>query len=238
MSGLRLSASLLFTTAMADNVVVRALLRRPLLTGVVCAGTKGAMADVTSQLVLQQRERLDTKQTVAFGLWNAVYCGGCVYLLYSVVLPRFWPVTLPGGGGRHPRFVRNVVSLVAFDNFVATPLLCLPTYYLALGALEARWQDLRRPLGLVSSAMRRYASEFRDVMGLSWSMWVPIHLATFSVVPVPLRTHFTAAMSFLTLTLMSALQSQLERRRPAAGNLCAQPAPEAAPELTAGKMRS
>ena len=182
MPGLRLSASLVFTTAaidaarFADNVVVRALLRRPLLTGVLCAGTKGMCADMTSQLVRgQQHERqYDAKQTVAFGLWNAAYCGGCVYLLYSVALPRLWPVSLPGGG-RHPRFVRNVLSLVAFDNFVATPLLCLPTYYLALGALEARWQDLRRPVGLVSAAMQRYASEFRDVMSLSWSMWVPIH---------------------------------------------------------------
>ena len=36
---------------------------------------------------------------------------------------------------------------------------------------------------------------------------------TFSLVPVPLRTHFSAAMSFVTLTAMSALQCSLESRR-------------------------
>lgn len=155
-------------------MIIRALLRRPCLTGIICAGTKGAMADAISQLFLQQRglatsnSPWDVKQTLAFGLWNASYCGGCVYLMYSLMLPRVWPVTLPSGT-RHPRFIGHVLRLVAFDNLFATPLLCFPTYYLVLGGLEARWQDLQQPVALASAAMRRYKSEFCEVMTLSWT---------------------------------------------------------------------
>ena len=61
--------------------------------------------------------------------------------------------------------------------------------------------------------LRRYAAEARETLQLSWSLWIPIHTVTFSLVPVPLRTHFSAAMSFVTLTAMSALQCSLESRR-------------------------
>ena len=47
--------------------------RYPLRTGVLCAGAKGAAADALSQQL--QRGEYKPERTVAFALWNAMYCG-------------------------------------------------------------------------------------------------------------------------------------------------------------------
>ena len=174
---------------------ISACRRQPLATGVLAAGSKGALADVTSSVLLQDGE-IRPARTAAFALWNASYCGLAVYGMYSVWLPRL-------GVG--------VATSVIFDNFLATPFLCLPSYYVWLGAVEA-WTGEAREFSAAKS-LRRYADEAKETLSLSWALWIPIHCLTFSVVPVPLRTHFVAACSFCTLTCMSFLQASLERRR-------------------------
>ena len=191
--------------------VVSVCRQQPLLTGVVAAGSKGALADLMSQTFFQDGDYKPSR-TLAFGLWNTLYCGFAVYFLYSVLLPRVLPLVL-ANGARHPRAALHTVLSVGFDNFLATPFLCLPTYYLCHTAIEASWQERRRPLELAATSLQLYAAESRETLLLSWGLWIPIHIATFSVIPPPLRTHWSAACSFVTLTLMSLLQSTLERRR-------------------------
>ena len=69
------------------------------------------------------------------------------------------------------------------------------------------------PLRLFSGGAAMSADEAKETLTLTWALWIPIHCLTFSVVPVPLRTHFVAGYSFCTLTCMSFLQASLERRR-------------------------
>ena len=193
------------------NSLLSELTRRPLITGIVCAGGKGCLADALSQKMLQDGE-YKAERTVAFGLWNAIYCGAACFAMYSVLAPRLLPLRL-ANGMRHPHATRNTLALVAFDNLVATPLVCLPTYYAVHAFVTASHEERRRPVALTRSALQTYARECVETLSLSWSFWVPIHLVTFSIVPTPLRVHFTAVMSGVTLTFMSLLQSVLEDRR-------------------------
>ena len=46
------------------------------------------------------------------------------------------------------------------------------------------------------------------------AVWIPIHCVSFSgMVPVHLRVHFVAVMSFFTLMATSVLQGKLEKQR-------------------------
>ena len=94
--------------------------RHPLATGVLCAGCKGALADVSGQAMRTNAE-YDPKQTLAFALWNTLYCGFGVYLLYSWLFPRYWPLVL-STGAKHPQALLRTAGMVAFDNLLATPL--------------------------------------------------------------------------------------------------------------------
>ena len=196
------------------RIVLSAAYRQPLLTGVLAAGIKGALADITSQHALQGTEYKPSR-TVAFALWNATYCGFGVYGLYSKLLPRMWPIHTPSGM-RHPLAARHTFYSVSFDNFFATPFLCMPTYYACHCFVEGSWEERKRPIRLLSQAIYMCAAEARETLALSWSLWIPIHVATFTLIPVPLRTHWVAACSFVTLTCMSFLQSSLEERRASA----------------------
>ena len=178
----------------------------PFITGVLCAASKGAAADGISQRFLQDGEYQPVR-TAAFAAWNGIYCGAVVYAMYSVLAPRWLPTTLG-----HPQMLRNALLLVGIDNFLATPLFCLPTYYICHAAVDAS-SDGRQPAAIVRTGLSNYIAELRPTLALSWSFWIPIHLATFTVVPSALRVHFTAACSFGTLMFMSALQGQLEMVR-------------------------
>ena len=69
------------------------------------------------------------------------------------------------------------------------------------------------PGRVVRDALRTYGNEFWSCMSLTWSLWIPIHCVTFSIVPQHLRVHFSAVCSFFTLAAMSVLQGRLEKRR-------------------------
>jgi hypothetical protein len=199
---------------MAARALLSIAHRQPLITGVLAAGTKGALADLVAQRALQDTPYKPSR-TAAFAVWNATYCGLGVYGMYSRILPRVWPIRM-ASGERHPLASRHIMYSVGFDNFLATPFLCLPTYYLCHCTIEAASDERRRPLELVSKSLRMCASEARETLALSWAFWIPIHALTFTAVPVPLRTHWVAVCSFATLTCMSLLQGSLEERRPAA----------------------
>ena len=153
---------------------------------------------------------------MAFAMWNTLYCGLAVYAMYSVFFPRVWPTVL-ASGARHPHAARRILGMVCFDNLVATPLLCLPTLYLCKQACDGGPPSVRCA-GFAAEAMRRYASEARETIGLSLALWVPIHCVTFSIIPVELRAHFTTSCSFVTITCMSVLQSGLAARAAQRGN--------------------
>ena len=194
---------------------LRCVQQRPLLTGIALAGGKGVCADINGQMIGGALHAGDynARQTVAFGLWNALYCGAGVYAMYSFAFPRYWPLTLMNGA-RHPAAMQRTVGMVLFDNLIATPCICLPTYYLCALALENAFDTLmHNPQAVASAAMRRYKDEARETIGLSLALWIPIHTVTFSIIPPKLRVHWTACCSFLTLTCMSLLQTTLDGRR-------------------------
>ena len=194
--------------------VVEVCRKQPMLTGTLVATAKGVLADVSSQAIMQRDEPYNSRRTISFALWNGLYCGIGVFLLYSVLLPRIWPTRLATGAW-HPLARRHIAFSVGFDNLFATPCLCLPTYYACNALVQSSRQEIAtRPAHILAGAMRTYLSEARETLRLSLGIWIPVHLLTFTVVPVELRTHWVATCSFLSLSFMSLLQASLEKRRP------------------------
>jgi len=180
------------------------------------AGIKGAGADVFSQYFLQQDATYDPQRTAAFALWSGGYCGTVLHLLYNRLFPRIFP--LVAGGLPHPLRHRNILGMVAFDNFISSPWFFIPSYYIlreTLRGFEAGADAEARSVSrVVSVALATYQNEFWSCMSLTWSMWIPLHFITFSgVVPLHFRVHWTACASFFTLAATSALQGRLEQRR-------------------------
>eukprot|EP00928_Gymnodinium_smaydae_P054842 TRINITY_DN38542_c0_g1_i1.p2 TRINITY_DN38542_c0_g1~~TRINITY_DN38542_c0_g1_i1.p2 ORF type:complete len:111 (-),score=20.78 TRINITY_DN38542_c0_g1_i1:88-420(-) len=98
--------------------------------------------------------------------------------------------------------VRKATALV----LVAQPLLGMPLYYAFRPAIEGRgWRPI---LGL-----QEFAADFRTLYVSSAAIWFPAHVATFSVVPKPLRVGWTAALSLAWLCFAAAAGARPKRRR-------------------------
>ena len=213
---LRRCTSVAYTAASPVERASSFAKRYTLQTAIVCAGVKGAMADAASQKLLQADSPYDPHRTIAFGLWSGGYCGVVLHALYNRLFPRVFPLMLRPGVP-HPHRHRHIACMVGFDNFVSSPWFFIPSYYIVREALRTMEYGVdaaaRVPHRIVRVALETYRHEFWSCMGLTWSMWVPIHFVTFGMVPVHLRVHFTAVASFFTLMATSAQQGHLEKQR-------------------------
>jgi len=84
---------------------------------------------------------------------------------------------------------------VVADSTIHVPLMYLPLYYpfkaIVLGE------------GSATDGLRRYGEDAREVLTTYWSMWPPVHLVSFTVIPQELRIGFVACVSFVWLVYLS-----------------------------------
>ncbi|CAE8636313.1 unnamed protein product [Polarella glacialis] len=148
-------------------------------------------------------------------IWHVehpLYCGAFLFFIYGRAFPRLLP-TLTAKGLPHPQQKANIVKMVLIDNFIMTPCFFMPSYYLIKSALEGGFESFRSPGVTAKHAWQRYSVEWFDACKVVWACWIPIHLVTFSIMPVHWRVPFTSAMSLFTMMLNSLQQSNLEGKR-------------------------
>lgn len=211
MAALRFSMSLLRGR---DSVFLKRVdnfhKRKPLVCSMFWGGAKGMLACVVAQSMLEKdRTNIDTGKVAAFGLWSTVYCGAFLFLAYGRMFPRLWPLVTKAGLP-HANQLGNRVKMVLFDNFVLTPLLMMPSYYLIKSVLDGGRDSVKQPTVAFNRAVKRYSIEWFDSCKVVWMFWIPIQSVTFSVVPIHWRVPFCATMSLFTMMANSVQQNKLE----------------------------
>ena len=93
-------------------------------------------------------------------------------------------------------FERSALK-VAFDQFVYTPVVYIPSFYLVTGELRGQtlssiWEDL-----FVNGLLAATTEE-------SWLIWIPAQAITFTIVPPQLRVAFVAAVGFVWNMVLEA----------------------------------
>ena len=100
-------------------------------------------------------------------------------------------------------FNRQVLT----DQFVLTPLVCLPVAYV-FKAVAFRYG--------VNEGLRRYLADAqRDLLLKYWLIWGPVQCLTFSVVPAQWRIPFIACVSFVWTFILSSISSRDDAKRAA-----------------------
>lgn len=130
-------------------------------------------------------------RTIAFLLYGGLYQGVCQLFIFNEIFPALF-----GTGTDLP----TVVAKVLTDQFVLTPLICLPVAYI-FKALAFRYG--------IGEALRRYVTDAkRDLLIKYWLLWGPVQCLTFSVVPPQWRIPFIACVSFVWTFLLSSISSR------------------------------
>jgi len=140
------------------------------------------------------------QRTLAFLLYGGLYQGCAQYFIFNECFPLWF------GPGED---ILTVVEKVIFDQFVITPLLCLPVIYL-LKAIVFAYP--------VSEGFRRYFVDAQnDLLIKYWALWTPVQCLTFGVVPTQWRIPFIAFVSFFWLIVLSSITARDDAARAIAG---------------------
>ena len=167
----------------------------PLATAAATAGSILCLADLTCQSLLERNatsKQFDARRTAAlalFGMWHYGVPAKSLYLLYDHLL---------GVDGT----LRTAMLKVLLDEYVHTPLLLIPSFYLITGLVRGRTlTEIRRQL-------RRewFIASFGSAL-----FWTPLQLVNFMLVPQHSRIVFIATFSFLHKTWLSWLSNREAR---------------------------
>lgn len=187
----------------------------PYVAAAITCGVKASAADFVAQRrQLKKRDdsatvasseteessssskKIDLRRNIAYILYGSLYQGMAQEFIYNHLYPRVF------GAGSSPSVV---VAKVLFDSAVQTVFVTLPLAYTAK-AIIFKYS--------FKEAMRRYIDDIKNhgLLKKYWSLWAPVNLFVFSIVPVHWRVSTMAFVSFFWLIILSSIAS---RQRPA-----------------------
>lgn len=118
--------------------------------------------------------RFDPRRTFAFTAFGCLYQGFVCHWIYNAY-PKLLPVSIVASN------LQMGVACSLLDNFVHSPLLYTPAFYLSVGVMQGQ------TLGEASATLR---DEFASTMLALWAVWIPIQALTFGLIPPPFRVIF------------------------------------------------
>lgn len=176
--------------------------QQQLMLGVGLTATKTALADLACQRLAEQKSwpEIDTRRTAIFALYGLLYLGFVQYGIYSILFPKLFPLAhsfaaLPLAEKLVDRAgQRTVLMQVILDQGIHWPIFAIPAFHIFKGMGEER--------GPISSLRSCRAVWLSDIKAC-WAIWVPACLLNFSLMPIELRVHFAAFVSFGYTCLVS-----------------------------------
>lgn len=141
---------------------------------------------------LTAKNPFELPRNIAFLLYGAVYQGVTQEYVYNHLYPVWF------GSGTAPL---TVLSKVAFDLLVQTPLFTLPIAYL-IKSIIFQYSP--------KEALTRYIDDIQHhgLLKKYFYLWGPVQCLTFSVVPEHLRVSFIACVSFFWLIILSSISTR------------------------------
>jgi protein Mpv17 len=135
----------------------------------------------------------DFNRNLAFWLYGGLYQGMIQEFLYNTVFPAIF--------GESTSWM-TVLEQVATDMVVLTPFICLPVAYLVKASIA--------PDSSLLQGLQKYVQHVRHegLLLRYWSLWTPVSILTFGVVPHHLRIPFIAFVSFFWLIILSNVSAK------------------------------
>mmetsp|Transcript_24283 Transcript_24283/g.28136 ORF Transcript_24283/g.28136 Transcript_24283/m.28136 type:complete len:116 (-) Transcript_24283:189-536(-) len=92
---------------------------------------------------------------------------------------------------------------VSFDMLIISPFLCLPVAYIIKGLIY------RLSLG---EALSRYTHDVKqnNLLKTYWSVWFPVQIFNFMIIPKQFRISFVACFAFFWLIMLSKISGRSE----------------------------
>ena len=157
--------------ARVGRMYLSALKTRPTITNFATGGALGAVGDYVCQRWLEDVPSFDYRRCMAMTAFGVFYSGGVslmVYNSYRRILPA-WFLRSPA---------REGLGSTVLDNFIHTPFLYTPAFYVSTGLLQG---------ATMKDTVATMCDGYWQSTAACWVMWIPLQAINFSVVPPYLR---------------------------------------------------
>jgi hypothetical protein len=148
-----------------------------LTAGVTMGGAAGA-CDVLAQKIEKpslQVKDIDIWRTFHFTLYNGIFCGAFLQVVYNVYYPKMFSGSV----------ISKAIKVTLFDNFIFGPFAYLPSYYVYKSLADGRTS---------LAGIMDYINGGWDVVLACAGIWVPTQYITFVYVPPNFRIAFHAVI--------------------------------------------
>ena len=187
----------------------------PLRFAVAYGAAKTVAADALVQRYLEERETLDMRRQGVFLLFGCFQVGFVQYQLYVSAFTRAFPTAaafaaapLAAKLSDRPGIAR-LGAQVAIDQFLYHPFCYFPVFYTCKELCQT--DKLAEPSALVSRAIAAYVPNALEDLKALWTIFIPVSILQFSVMPMHLRVPFTATAGFVWCGILSGMRGS---RRP------------------------
>jgi protein Mpv17 len=159
------------------------------LTAAILASAADAMAQYTDECV----KKFDVRRNISMILYGGVVSGVCVEFMYGSIFPLIFRSN-SGGWSR-------AIRMTLLDECVNAPLLWLPPAYVTQAIM---YRTPKR------EALRKYLTDIREhgLLTKYWSLWIPMSIVNFSIVPLHFRVAFVAFVSFFWMIILSIVANR------------------------------
>ena len=150
-------------------------------------------------------KRLEKRRVLGMVLYSGLVSGICVEFMYSSVFPVIFGVTEGG-------FLR-AIRMTIFDECINAPFLWLPPAYMAQAIVYGT---------SIREAIQKYITDVREhgLLIKYWSIWIPMSLFNFAIVPLHFRVAFVAVVSFFWMIILSIVANRKESNSNDEDKLC------------------
>jgi hypothetical protein len=158
--------------------------KHPFSMAAATMGCKASSCDIIAQKIRDPDCVIDYKRTGKFTVFCISYVGCFQHFVFNIFYPRLFP-----GTG-----FKVAVKKALFDNFVHSPFLYLPTYYVYKNITD---------MGSIKDGLNEYNEEGFDVLKSCWGLWLPAQLVGFYFIPANFRILYNAGVGCLWEILLS-----------------------------------
>ena len=182
--------------------------RYPCRFAVGYGGAKTVAADILVQQYVERRE-LDRRRSAIFLLFGFVQVGFVQYQLYVNAFTRIFPSAASFAAAplatklKDTVGLRNVAFQVGLDQFVYHPLCYFPVFYVCQELVRG---EPASPVETVRNAITAYRPNAVEDLKALWSVFVPVSIMQFSIMPMHLRVPFAATFGFVWCGILSCMR--------------------------------
>lgn len=174
---------------MAPELVSNWIAANPHQSSALVSTARGIIGDSVAQR-MENTKTYDARRTATYVSWCNLVAEFYTHPWNVIMVERWLPAFIG-----ETLCTRNLLAALAIDNFVLSPFVYYPLFYL--------FKDLAAGCFNLRQTLEQYRREFWPQMRLMVSIWLPANLLSFTVVPPHLRVAYTSLVGTAWVLVLS-----------------------------------